>query len=234
LAKLTINVTWLRENKPIIKSNQIFGYYGYTRGMRLGEYSMATNSRHGRDPTLNNLDLFFERLYHQKANANMTVLRDNFESAQNFNSYWMEMASSMTVSPAYYIIGGINKNQGVVIEKNGGDTVREFTWLTEGPNSSGAWFVVQTNSDRDTPDLKHNDERRYQAQLKMDKVGRFTDLDEINNQIMTQLPNFQSADKHATANITQMNAKSLRFDLTSWVQKPRANSAKKSLSMVDN
>jgi hypothetical protein len=202
--------------------------------MRLGEYSMATNSRHGRDPTLNNLDLFFERLYHQKANANMTVLRDNFESAQNFNSYWMEMASSMTVSPAYYIIGGINKNQGVVIEKNGGDTVQEFTWLTEGLNSSGAWFIVQTNSDRDTPDLKKNDERRYQGQLKMDKVGRFTDLDDINNQIMTQLPNFQSTHKHATANITLMNAKSLRFDLTSWVQKPKANSARKSLSMVDN
>jgi hypothetical protein len=167
LAKLTINVTWLRKNKPIIKSNQIFGYYGYTRGMRLGKYSMATNSRHGPDPTLYNLDLFFERLYNQKANANMTVLRDNFESAKNFSSYWKKMASTMTVSPAYYIIGGKNKNQGVVIEKNGGDTVREFTWLTEGPKKSGAWFIVQTNADRDTTDLKKNDERRYQGELKM-------------------------------------------------------------------
>lgn len=185
--------------------------------MRLGQYSMATNSRQNSDLTLNNLDHFFERLYHQKANANMTVLRDNFESAKNFRRYWKEMATSMTVSPAYYIIGGRKKNEGVVIEKNSGDIVREFTWLTEGPKNSGAWFIVQTNSDRDTTDLKNNDDRRYQGELKMNKVGRFTDLDDVNKQIMRQLPNFQCFAGHHTANITLMNARELRFGLTSWV-----------------
>jgi len=87
----------------------------------------------------------------------MTVIRENFESSDNFKDYVKSMSESFTVSPAFYILGGIEKDEGVVIEKNAGNTVREFTRLD---NKKGDWFVVQTNSDRDSKVMNNSNERK--------------------------------------------------------------------------
>jgi len=141
--------------------------------MKLNMFAMATNSRYQLDESKNNLDDFFKNLYTiENANANMTILRDNFEKSMTFDEYVKNMSESFTVSPAYYIISGVKKNEGVVIQKDAGDKVSVYTWLNESPNNSllmpknkdNTYFIVQTNFDRDTKDLEHNDERRYLAE----------------------------------------------------------------------
>jgi len=93
---------------------------------------MATNSRYQLDKSKNNLNAFFKNLYTIKdANANMTILRDNFEKSMNYHEYVIRMSESFTVSPAYYIISGVNKNEGVVIQKDAGNRVSAYTWLNE-------------------------------------------------------------------------------------------------------
>lgn len=229
LAKLTVDTTWIINNKPAIKSNQIFGYYGYTRGMKLNMFAMATNSRYEPDESKNDLNAFFKHLYSIKdANANMTVLRDNFEKSQSFAEYVVNMSESFTVSPAYYIISGINKNEGVVIEKNSGNDVREFTWLNESNKDSykkllmkpkvgnNTYFVVQTNMDRDTLDIEKVDPRRYLAQQKMLSLDRNTTLEDIQAKVLRQNVIFQT-ESAQTANTSLMDAKKNTWILTSWI-----------------
>jgi hypothetical protein len=82
----------------------------------------------------------------------------------NFAGAKKALCETTTNAPIYYILSGINPNEGTVIEKKieGVHAVYDLNETT--------WFLVQTNYDRNSPDPE-KDKRRTPVEEKIEKIG---------------------------------------------------------------
>lgn len=91
------------------------------------------------------------------------------------------MRVGMLTSPVYYIISGIQENEGGIVAREYSKEV-----LVETLNSS-QWFMVQTNHDRDQEDPL-DDYRRIPAENKIKEVGKVINFQGLFT-ILNQSPN---------------------------------------------
>jgi len=86
----------------------------------------------------------------------------------------------------YYIVGGIQDNEGCVIERHS-NGIHAYYELNE-----TTWFLVQTNYDRNLPDPS-GDQRRTPAENRLTQIGEQNITKEtLFKQVMTQYPNLWS------------------------------------------
>lgn len=76
----------------------------------------------------------------------MTLIRTVVEQEDSFDGALKRLEQTPLVSSIYYIIEGVQTNQGAVIERDR-NGVHKTIYL-----SDQQWFYVQTNTDSDKPD----------------------------------------------------------------------------------
>jgi len=113
-------------------------------------------------------------------------LRVVFDNAKTFDEAVKMMNETNVACAIYYIVSGIEGNQGVVIERDA-TSIHGFYQL-----NSTDWFLVQTNYDRDVPDPIH-DMRRIPAEMRLEKMGQSITIQQLYDDIMIKWPTFNLA-----------------------------------------
>jgi len=95
------------------------------------------------------------------------------------------LKSGLLIAPCYYILSGVQSNEGVVLSRNrNGD---QNIYPLDVP--SGRWFIVQTNYDRNTPDPV-NDTRRIPAEKRLESIGQGNiTVDNLFTDVLSLYPN---------------------------------------------
>jgi len=126
----------------------------------------------------------------------MASVRLNAERAATFDQFWKAMRDQNQLAPSYYIMSGVQYNEGVVIERNAGKTSNNVTWLSQNHESDCKvdqgciWYIVQTNRDRNMNSYEVRDPRRYQGEQKMNSLKFGASLEEVKRTILETSPNF--------------------------------------------
>ena len=114
-------------------------------------------------------------------------MRKVLEEESTYKSATQRLMNTEISAPIYYILAGLEGNEGMVIERNnkGVHAVYELT--------DERWFLVQTNYDRDLPDPIH-DPRRVPVEKKLRERGNVgLDEKELMEHFMSIWPTFNIA-----------------------------------------
>jgi acid ceramidase len=140
-------------------SQGIAGYVSPLNGVKIGKFSVSINERFSQKDVVKGI----ERI--SQGDMTSTFLLYNIlRESQNYNQSIEVLSRTPISSPAYYIISGVQKNEGAIITRSY-DKVDEFDQLDV---ENGKWYLVQTNSDRKTP--LDQDYRRYTAELRLNDL----------------------------------------------------------------
>ena len=143
------------------KNVELVGHRGIVNGVKLGKFSVSLNKREKG----NILDHLF-RIYTGKTTPSFTLL-NVIEKAYSYAEAIQILNSTSLTAPAYFIISGINSNEGSIITRDL-DTVYRTDELDV---DNGIWFLVTTNTDLDK-DESPDDFRRIPAQNNLKNIGR--------------------------------------------------------------
>lgn len=86
------------------------------------------------------------------------LTRQVMENATSFSDAVKMLELTDLIAPAYFIVGGVKPNEGVVITRSQSDLVN--AWKLN-PNSAGIekWFLLETNYDHWLPPPPDDDRR---------------------------------------------------------------------------
>ncbi|KAB7508025.1 hypothetical protein Anas_02634, partial [Armadillidium nasatum] len=129
LKPLTVLLHWKKDGKTLFKS---------------GKYSFSLDKR----MALNNGIIgLLEWLLFKDHNQQWVTLyaREVFETVNDFESAKSALSNVRLIAPVYYILSGINRNEGVIITRDR-DNVNILN-LGSKESGQGSWFLVETNYD---------------------------------------------------------------------------------------
>lgn len=133
------------------------------------------------------------------------LIRDVMESADTYDQAVEMLSNTKTIDPIYFIVSGVGKNEGTVIEKDREIVHKQYS-LDE-----DTWFLVQTNYDREDEDPA-KDRRRYPAEEKIWALGQQVGEQEVYEHVFINWPNFNIG----TIVTSSMSATSNYFNSTKW------------------
>ena len=142
LKRLVIDVKFVRNNKVIYQVHTFAGYVGVLTGMKPYYYSITINQRFILNGGYMGILRWF---YNMKPKWNSFIVRDILEGNYNYYQAAEILQKTELVSPIYYIIAGIEYNQGLLITRN-----RYYEEMPLYLNSTS--YLIQTNHDHwDSP-----------------------------------------------------------------------------------
>lgn len=161
LFNLSYEAHYFKRNQLIFKVQNMAGYAGILNGIKIGKFGVSFNQRFYDVNSQENIARWMKGYL-----SPAYVMFDLMLNSNNFNESLSLLSHSQITTSAYYILSGINKNEGVIITRKF-DRVVDVDRLDE---DSGKWFLVQTNDDR----YAISDTRRVAAEK------RISDLKNIN------------------------------------------------------
>ena len=157
----TITVNYMKDGKVDVVYTGFFGLVGTWTGQRNGLFTVEGNKRN-----IGSLDADLQAIRDQVLPPSMR-LRQALFNASSFMDAATTLRSVPLSAAVYYIIGGTQKNEGVILTRNNTDTEASKTdiWTIE---DAYKWFLVQTNYDHWTT---AGDDRRQTAVDGMNLIG---------------------------------------------------------------
>jgi predicted choloylglycine hydrolase len=213
MANIAFSADWYQNGTLLYSATTFAGFLGVITGEKPGAFGISANQRDTMNTALitswiiglsdNVYDLFWE---HRKGMA--YTIRQVLENATDYNSAIQLLADSPIIAPVYYIVSGVNSDEGAVITMNR-DSVANLAMLdVEG----GIWYLVQTNYDRDVPDPA-DDNRRTAAQNRLDAIGQdAVSIDNVMSDVQSLYPNFNNE----TILTGMYSAQQSYFNVTMW------------------
>lgn len=180
LSKLLVNIEYYKDGKKIYAVDTVVGSVFALTGVRFGAFSINVDTRQARS--------FEEDLISViKNNAIPTcwLLRKVLEEETSYAAATKRLREERIAAPVYYIVGGVGRNEGMVIEREP-DSVHAFYEL-----SDETWFLVQTNYDRNKPEPVY-DQRRIPMENRVRNVGNHFTAETVFTEMFTW-PNFNIA-----------------------------------------
>lgn len=159
LSKLVANVEYYKGGKKIFSVDTVVGSVFALTGIRHGAFSINVDTRKAKN--------FYDDLISVMIDDAMPtcwLLRKTLELQTSYSSALKKIKTVRIGGPVYYIISGVDVDEGCVIERDT-DSVHAFYELSE-----TNWFIVQTNYDRDYPDPLH-DPRRIPVEHRLRERG---------------------------------------------------------------
>jgi len=169
LRTLTIQVDFQRQNQTVYRGSTWAGYVGLLTGLRPGLFGFTVDERD--TPNGSVLDNLYELIAHKGQSVGFT-LRAALETANDYDDMVELVSSTQFMAPVYVILSGAASHQGAVVTRD-----REFAldvWSLDTDDEGqaiSAWFRVQTNYDRWTPDPVY-DRRRVPTEQALSKLGQ--------------------------------------------------------------
>jgi acid ceramidase len=137
LKKISISVSFTKNNKIIYRAHTFAGFVGIFTGMKPYKYSITINQRFA----LNGGFLGIIKWFRTKTPSwNSLIVRDLLEGDYDYNYVVNTLSTVELIAPVYYIVGGINRNEGTLITRERNDNLMPIFL-----NSSK--YVFQTNHD---------------------------------------------------------------------------------------
>lgn len=94
-----------------------------------------------------------ELLLNRNSTADSILVREMMENAHTFDEAVAGLTERPIIAPVYYIVGGLNGNQGAVITRDRNSTVNVWNM------NETEWYLVETNYDHWLPDPAKDDRR---------------------------------------------------------------------------
>ncbi|KAL4460411.1 hypothetical protein ABPG74_000162 [Tetrahymena malaccensis] len=176
ISQLAIQAHWMRNGKIIYKSETLVGFVSLITVTKVGQFSISINYRTS-DSRQNNINALIKDFYYQGIYLPQIAV----DQANNFDEAVNILKNMNVSSPIYFIVSGLEGNQGVVIERNRQSVQNVYTL------SESDWFLVQTNSDRSNTKIK--DYRYLQAIKNIQALGQQNCTKEnLLNKVMSIFP----------------------------------------------
>lgn len=145
LRNLTVQVEYQKSGKTLFKSVGYASYIGVLTGMRPNGWTATIDTRF---MTANPIEMFIEEInefnkYNKTVSMPTHLLRETFVNVASYASAVQTLEATPLVSSVYFIVGGTQTGEGVVIARgqNGPDNVSPIGTIK--PD----WAIVQTNYD---------------------------------------------------------------------------------------
>lgn len=162
LRKLTVDVQFLKDGQIAFTGTTFIGYVGLWTGQSPHKFTVSGDERDRGWWWENLVAALFLR--HSPISW---LLRTTLSEAESFEAAVYRLAKTPLIADVYYIVGGTNPREGVVITRN-----------RDGPADiwpldplKGAWFLVETNYDHWKP-APEKDDRRTPAIKALNATGQ--------------------------------------------------------------
>jgi len=165
LRKMVVNIMWMKNNRLVFKSNNFAGFVGIYNGLKPNAFTLTANERFAAAGGYYGMLMW---LVGDDPNGKWMTwhARETMEQATNYDDAFRRLSTQPILSPVYYILGGTQREQGVVITRslNGTDLVTQIN--STAPNG---WYVLETNYDINK-DVLYLDDRRVPGHYCMQKL----------------------------------------------------------------
>ncbi|KAK3098609.1 hypothetical protein FSP39_021198 [Pinctada imbricata] len=178
LRNITVQVDFIQNNKTVYSGVTYAGYVGLLTGMRPKAFTITIDERDQGAWWEN----FLIGIIDRKAEPIGFLIRDVLANETTFESAVKRLSFTTTEASAYFIVGGVGKDEGVVITK--GRIAPVDTWQLDTAN--GRWYEVETNYDHWGP-VPKTDDRRDPANKKMVAMGQNVTVDNLFD-VMSTVP----------------------------------------------
>jgi N-acylethanolamine-hydrolysing acid amidase len=178
LQNFTATITVVKDGKPVTRGTMYVGYLGFLTGHHIlpdgtASWSVSLNERFidGKNitPYVPTIKAFLAGVQ----NVGFT-LRDALAEQPDYTAATALLKDVPLPSPSYLTIGGVKKNEGVVITRNRNGTATAAgtgRGYWEMDADKGHWYRLETNFDNWWPDLL-TDGRRKAARNGMEALGQ--------------------------------------------------------------
>lgn len=127
------------------------GFIGVLSGHKYKAFTFSINERDQGDWWVNLLFALLDR----RAIPLSMLTRDVMENATTFQEAVARLSSTDLIAPAYFIVGGMGPDDGVVITRNQYESVD--IWKLN--NKQNIWYLLETNYDHWLPPPSDDDRR---------------------------------------------------------------------------
>ena len=159
-----ITVDFQKGNKTVFTGSTVAGYVGLVTGQRPNKFTVSLDQRSLGDWKLNSVMA-------AKVGTDGIVsflIRDVLADPNiDFESAVKKFSSVPLIAPCYFIIGGVQPSEGVVITRDRNSTALITKLIAE----DGHWYVLETNYDSWKPPPP-DDDRRHPAKKALANIGR--------------------------------------------------------------
>ncbi len=159
LAKMVCNIDYYRGTTKLFSEDTVAASAFSLTGIRHGNFAISVNARH----TSNYSETLISVLKKNSIPA-LWLVRKILLEETTYEAATTRLRNTPISCTIYYIVSGVEKNQGMVIERDADHTHAYYELSEE------RWFLVQTNYDRDQPDPVH-DPRRIPTERKLEDRG---------------------------------------------------------------
>ena len=163
LREMAVVLEFKRNNKIVYTGTSFAGFFGLMTGQKAYKFTVSYDARVTGTWQLNDWAAAFIG-----AQGFISFLvRDVFDKANSFRQAIDMFSHHPLIAPCYFIVGGTQPGEGVVITRGRWSTV-DLWWLKP---KQGRWYLVETNYDHWTspPSI---DKRRAVAKRAMNHTGR--------------------------------------------------------------
>ncbi|XP_044537526.1 N-acylethanolamine-hydrolyzing acid amidase-like [Gracilinanus agilis] len=161
LRNITVDVQFTKNGQIAYTGTTFLGYVGIWTGQRPYKFTITGNQRQKDEQQKNATEDLFKTHY-----PSGWVIRKTLEEAKNYKDAVHRLSSQPLITNVYYIVGGINAWEGVVISRNRTDTVD--SWHLKPKRQ---WFLVQINCDHWVKCSRTTEFRKIPASKTFNKIG---------------------------------------------------------------
>jgi hypothetical protein len=180
LAGMSVQLNFRKNGKSVWTAVTQAGFLGAHTGIAFGRFALNVNER-DKGSMLANLWSFITGKW-----GVSFLVRHVLETANTYNDAVEILKKEELIAPTYFIISGINADEGLVITRNRAN-VHNIISIQDAANDNKS-YIVQTNYDREVPDPE-DDYRRIPAEQKMTALGDQLSEQQVMQTVMSQFPN---------------------------------------------
>lgn len=152
----------------VYKAQSVAGQIGLFSAMKTDSFALTLNQRSNQSP--GNVVSRILGLLQNQVYPVIYNIRLSLDESQSFKNLVQSLSVAHLGSPCYFIVCGINHNEGAIITRDP-ESVVDLSVLDADENDDDGWFLVQTNSDRNLTDYEERDIRRYTAENRIRYIG---------------------------------------------------------------
>ncbi|XP_036454236.1 N-acylethanolamine-hydrolyzing acid amidase-like [Colossoma macropomum] len=162
LKNLTVDILFIKNGQVAYRGTSFAGYVGLWTGQSAKKFTVSGDQRDKGYWWENVISAFL-----LKSSPVSWLVRETLAEATDFQNAVMRLAKVPIITDVYYIVGGVQPNEGVVItrDRRGPADIWPLDW------NMGQWYLVETNYDHWLPTPKR-DIRRDVAMKALNATGQ--------------------------------------------------------------
>jgi len=166
LRPTVVQLEFQKGGKTLFHSINFAGYIGVLSGMKPNTITLTIDERF--KPNGGFFGILEWLMGDRTQQWTGFLARQVMENATSFEETRKTLVETKVLAPVYFILGGVNKGEGMIITKDRNSATADQYWIA---NTTSRWYVLQTNYDHwDAPPFF--DDRRTPGMHCMDQLAQ--------------------------------------------------------------